>query len=290
MSGKLGNWQLFEDENNNEMELEKSKQSHEERMRYYKLCDELGLIYEDIEKFVKWLRQPTASQIKEQLKIDRRFFELFNTEEIDVLKSEWRKIQDDLFTVSNKYYDNSGKTTEISDKLYSLYQILKENDDNTTLSKEISSLEKEKKKWEKIAEDYEKKQDELESLSTEIDEKISKLTEERWKELEGNDEVKKLNEERLKFLNAKNRIEGYLTENEERFNEFRKNHYNTDVERLFRRLGIDYLTRIPDEEIVNRGTIEDYISFIEDNVLSMDKLYFDDYDKYYADAVLNKDI
>ena len=62
--------------------------------------------------------------------------------------------------------------------------------------------------------------------------------------------------------------EGY-TPNQEEFYTFRVNHYNRDFEVLLKKLELK-LKNINKDEIVNYGTKEDYIDFIENAISKLE--------------------
>ena len=87
------------------------------------------------------------------------------------------------------------------------------------------------------------------------------------------DKVKELYDN-IKKSNAKN-----LYENSEKFYNFRVNHYNDEIEKLFKKLDIN-LKRIKENEIKNIGTIKDYDKFIRDNI--DEHLDNENYDKTFS--------
>ena len=96
---------------------------------------------------------------------------------------------------------------------------------------------------------------------------LNKMKEERLKELENNAEFVKMKpkfEETMNVFPLDGKIgNNPTTPNKLKFNEFRCNHYNKDIEALFRNLDMD-IDRISTNKIKNNGTIDDYIQYIND--------------------------
>ena len=79
-------------------------------MRYYKLCDELDLNYDDIEKLCMWITRPTNQQWKKLEMIDKKYQSIFNTTELDELYDRQKKIRD-------TYFDEKWETEEALNSL-----------------------------------------------------------------------------------------------------------------------------------------------------------------------------
>ena len=58
-----------QDRFNNQLALEVLRQNNENIMRYHKLCDDLGMDYNDIIEFKEWLNNLTPRQIAEHKEV-----------------------------------------------------------------------------------------------------------------------------------------------------------------------------------------------------------------------------
>ena len=54
-----------------------------------------------------------------------------------------------------------------------------------------------------------------------------------------------------------------VTNKRDKFNEFRKTHYNDEMEKLLRKLEIEGLETIREKDATKKGTKKDYIRYIE---------------------------
>lgn len=91
------------------------------------------------------------------------------------------------------------------------------------------------------------------------DEQIKILTEKRISDLEKDTDYQNL----LNVYNKSQKtIAGELFPNQEQFYNFRIEHFNRDVEMLFKKLGLDF-GKIDKEKVTKEGTVDDYIDFIE---------------------------
>lgn len=79
-----------------ELQIEDERNKHQERMRFYKLCDELHMNYDDIEKFEIWLTHLTDEQKKLYAEIIAKGNSLISNSELNSLKEERNKIIDEI--------------------------------------------------------------------------------------------------------------------------------------------------------------------------------------------------
>ena len=341
--------ELQENDYQNQMDLEEKRQSHEERMRYYKLCDDMDLNYDDIEKLTMWITRPTKEQWDELIAIDNQYQAIFNTKEledlyaknsevmdkflneryeieekIDVLKEEMDDYSDyiSLTGMTNllggseetlkKYIATNEKTIGTYNVLILLVTIIaltvavlvedasivalvlgglldltffvsqdKYKKGIDIMKKAIEEHNEKKSKNEKELSDLQNRLSNFISETDNIENEINNYKATREEELKDDKEFTEISDKRNYLMSQlRGNLDGDHTINGQEFYEFRLNHYNEEIERLFRKLGIDILRKIDKSDIKKSGTVEDYRDFIEDKVLKMDKLYFDDYNAY----------
>ena len=75
------------------------------------------------------------------------------------------------------------------------------------------------------------------------------------------DELILANEQKLIDLGNRSTEEAEVKK--QKFNEFRKTHYNDEMEKLFRKLEIEGLDTIREKNVTKKGTKEDYIRYME---------------------------
>lgn len=334
-----------------ENEIEQNRMSHDELMRYYRLCDDMGLNYDDIEKLDMWLENPTNEQINKCSVIDKKYREIFETDEIaslhyerikkeeeyeiakeendretEELMSTFYKSADELYSedyINVTGLDNiSGGTEEELKKLINenisviktlraflffiicvaiplcltgifviaigigiflgliiLDRIVRLKNGIKIMEKAVSEHQEKVSKKKQERQDIAIKCDKLKDELDEINKKILMLERNRENDLKDNMEYLNIKKERDILYDSVVKRNGTL--NQKEFDEFRKNHFNDDVERLFRKLGLKNIRKIQNDEILNYGKIEDYRDFIEDKVLNIDDLYFEDYEAYF---------
>ena len=110
-----------------------------------------------------------------------------------------------------------------------------------------------------IDDEFANKIDDLETKIKENDEKITLKNNKRVEELEKNANYQE-------FLKKYNEAKNNLISNRKVFYDFRIEHYNRDVEMLFKKVGLE-IEKIDKENIIKEGTVEDYQMFIE-NIIS----------------------
>ena len=107
------------------------------------------------------------------------------------------------------------------------------------------------------------KRESLENQIKKEKNKLNKLKDKRIKEIESNANNKDLLD---KYYDAKVILAGETDRpNKIEFNEFRYNHYNKDIEMLFRKLNLN-IDRIDTEKVKGTGTIEDYVDYINNRL------------------------
>lgn len=103
----------------------------------------------------------------------------------------------------------------------------------------------------------------LKKQSDKLDEEIKEYEEQKHKEHlpENIDELILANEQKLIDLGNKSAKEAEVKK--QKFNEFRKTHYNDEMEKLLRKLEIEGLDTIREKDATKKGTKKDYIRYIE---------------------------
>ena len=319
----------------------------EERMRYNKLCDDMDLIYDDIEKLCFWVTRPTNEQLEERDRVGLKYKSIFNTKELDELYDKQEKIRatyfdekweteealdrlkeeiDDDSYISltginnviggteekiNEYIANNEKRIGTYNVLILLVTIISlviavnleeasvvalilgglldlvffSSQSDYKKGKQImqKALSEHKEKNNKNEKELNELQNKLNNLNREyenIDTEVMAYKDARREELKDNEEYKKLDKELSYMIAHLFEEDDDDTINGDKFYDFRINNYNEDVERLFRKLGIKVFRKINKDEIIKTGSIKDYREFIENKVLNMDNLFFENYDEY----------
>ena len=342
----------------NQTKLEENQHSHDELMRFYKLCDDMGLNYDEIKKFDYWLRNPTNEQWGKYFDINMKYKEIFETDEIkhlytvkdekskeytkvkeivdeniEKIKSVFYKSPDDLYWedyISISGIDNfrGGSDVEVENLininisniknlkillffmmcvtiplcltgvfifslfififlgLFILNRIVRLNNGKIILEKALKEYQTKKQEEEDKMNDMAIKCDNLNMEIEKLEKQISNAENAREEELKTNRKYIAIKKE--KEMLDKDFWNKECTINQKEFDEFRKNHFNDDVERLLRKLELKNIKLIKTVDVINNGTIEDYRKFIEDKVLNINDLYFEDYETYYMDGVVKR--
>ena len=329
------------------LDLEQERQSHEEKMRYYKLCDDMGLDYMDICKINYWCYHPTNNQYEVYEELEEKYKSMVYDEEInnlvkkkdDFLK-EAEKFKNDAEEINKKAIvinqddyielkgirETSGESKNAIENrikknnivinyyrtvlfftslmtlifimlvpsvtivalliggaidLFALDGVVKYKNGKKIMKEAIANHEKEKEKLSQEVEEFSNRMNNANEQYEQLLQEYNYKIKEREQELSSNKEFMEIKKEHdLLHNDLPNKIE---------FDNFRKQHYNDDVERLFRRLNINTFTKIKNDEILNKGTIEDYRDFIEEKILNIDdNLYFEDYSSYTNKYFENK--
>lgn len=85
-------------------------------------------------------------------------------------------------------------------------------------------------------------------------------------ELNKLDIKKELEETEKNIRQLEDECQKQINENKNKFNQFRKTHYNDTMEKLLRNLELDTIDVIREKESSKKGSKEDYIRFIEENL------------------------
>lgn len=332
-----------EDRLENELYVQQRQHELDKEMRYYKLCDELGLNYDDIRKLSLWVIQPTNEQRVELYETEKKADNIFFTDEINELYEKMdQKEKEYKITVQNNKSKNRFSNAYISVKgvdgisggteiqlnkiikqkkvlnsffnmlilgliiclfiyIFSIstntifiilsiiiagligfifyYEKFKLNKSIKIIKNAISNEHKAREYREQAYIDRSNKEKYLKEELSKIEKQIDELEEKREKELSENEDYISL-EKKKEYLSEHMDYTKGPTLNALKFNEFRKNNYNLEIERLFRKLEITTFSHISEDEIVNTGTVEDYNKFIENIILNIDSLYFENYTLY----------
>lgn len=282
----------------NEQNIEKQRQQHNEKMeelrqkndeinRYLKLCDNIGMNFEEIMKFLFLLNNAGSREdITEKNKLTKEAEIHYNkvqefkdsNSEIDDIQELIKQKEEYLEILTRQYsskkelfqeQESRNKPKQEEKKKKGFFSNIFGN--NNTRNEDTIDLG--------IKINLNISQDELLKMETEIEE-LKKEIDKYKKIYEKQSELPpEIEEEWNKFIDIagkrtkiSEKIKEYLkTEpNFKKFNEFRKEHYNNEVENLFRKLdiGLDY---IRSEDIKNNGTIDDYSRYISDFIY--DEIY-----------------
>ena len=311
--------QAEKDRYNNELEMEKMRQEHDKKMRFYRLCDDFGIDYEDIYQFELWLKLLSKKTIQEYQNTLEEVKELVETDEVkniytkaDETENKLQNIENELEQLKNisiPGVKNNG--VEVSETKEKIEELIDENNklipsvrnyligitiitliifgftidtfgvavliiggildliflDRLLRLKNGSKLAKEavndaKDKEKRLLEEKKKYEKQLSKEKEEIDQ----LTKFNFQQLENDKKYGNLLERYEKAMSFAQ--EGY-TPNQEEFYTFRVNHYNRDFEVLLKKLELK-LKNINKDEIVNYGTKEDYIDFIENAISKLE--------------------
>lgn len=229
-SNKLN--KLMNEANNKALlETERLKTERLQLEHYYKICDDIGIDYEDIKLFLNNLEKSNSV-------IDLKLNELYV--QLDILKNKkYNKKHDKYNEYVNSYnrilikLQNTKQeldTLSIFTKLFNKSKLFKLEQKKNGLQNKLNELKD-------IIENYQPEED-----NTSI-------------------EIEKINKQINELLNSNKQ---YILDKYNNFINFRKNHYNKDMEILFKKLNITPLNK---EDINKIGTKEDYINYIKNNIL-----------------------
>lgn len=220
----------------NQTILEQQRKEHEEVMRYKKLCDELGFDYDDLIEFEKFL-----SYTEYDLKIENNYNKVDNyTTEYNKLKENPPKEKPDLKNYTSKISKLNNKIKNIKFKIFNKTKIIQ-------YEKQIEDINNKMEEY--INEFYIK----LPEIKAKYEQELK-----RYEDLIKNekDNIEHLEQEQSNLIHSK--ITNFLM--------FREEHYNDDVEQLFRKLKLTYSNSEIKLGIRNRGTVKDYISYIQNEL------------------------
>lgn len=230
-NSNLINKQINDNNNKTLKEIEEMKTQRVQLEHYYKICDDIGIDYEDIRLFLNKLNESNTEindKINElTLKLDNIKNKKYNNEQ-----NRYNQYINSYNRVLIKLGDVEDELNNLSifNKLFNKQKIFKLNQKRNELQKKLNELNK-------LIENYEPT---LYNTKNEI-----------------NGINKQIND--LLDLNKQ-----YISNKYKKFIDFRKNHYNKEMEILFKKLNIGYLYI---SEMIKEGTKQDYIDYIKDNIL-----------------------
>lgn len=294
-----------------EMRMHKKQQEHDKEKRYNQLCDELGVVYEDLEEFAAWINSLTGKQRDYYDGIIKQYNSLIYTDDIKKLEEDLNKHNNELKEIENNEYDNVLKVQGVRKNGIEYEATLDEIRDEIEKNKPILETVKNTARtvalltivcfvaalfiyssiaiWvlgigvvlflfyidrmlkmknaiqimNKLVIENDAKRESLENQIKKEKNKLNKLKDKRIKEIESNANNKDLLD---KYYDAKVILAGETDRpNKIEFNEFRYNHYNKDIEMLFRKLNLN-IDRIDTEKVKGTGTIEDYVDYINNRL------------------------
>ena len=224
--------QAYENSLSQKEELQdQDKQDQEDYRR--RLCEDLGISYIDFKEFLSIYnidkeeikRQIILESIKEGQKV------------IDELKENLENLEPNTKKLKRKVERIKSENTKLSKSIISRSLNKAKIKDN---EETITAIEAQIKK---VEDEFKNSKD---NIKAEIEDKIKNYT----------TNINELQD----YLNKPNDMKTVKQD----FEEFRKNHYNKDVELLFKRFGIE----LPKLEVSqDRGTIEEYNEYFKTKIL-----------------------
>lgn len=224
--------QAYENSLNQKEELQDQvKQDQEDYRR--RLCEDLGISYIDFKEFLSIYnidkeeikRQIILESIKEGQKV------------IDELKENLENLEPNTKKLKRKVERIKSENTKLSKSIISRSLNKAKIKDNEEI---IAAIEAQ---IEKVEDEFKNSKD---NIKAEIEDKIKKYT----------TNINELQD----YLNKPNNMKTVKQD----FEEFRKNHYNKDIELLFKRLDIE----LPKLEVSqDKGTIEEYKEYFKTKIL-----------------------
>lgn len=347
----------------NELKLQQKQQVYDKKMRYMQLCDELGVVYEDLEEFNVWLNALTDEQREYYNGIVNKYKSFVYTDEIKKLDNKLSKDNEKLEELEEEeyegfdedydtqYYDNKkivvkgvqkfgyqyeGTEKEIKDDIQTNKQLIKELKSLfgfitilgiglfavaeygfrmgwysyipivlgilidlyiiNTSSKykngmklmEQALIENEHNKKEIVSSKNKilTPREKLEKQIKQNEKKLQKMKEQRMKDLELNSEFQDIVP---KYNEAIDALYCHQYPNKLKFNEFRYNHYNKEIEQLFRKMSLN-IDKIDTNKVKNTGTVDDYVDYINNKLANepvsvVESDFDDDTDSLLSEAI-----
>ena len=225
----LMNKKINDDNNNALKEIENMKLQRLKLEHFYKICENEGIDYDDIELFFQKLQEPDPIIISKINMLNK---------ELENLNTKYYHKQ---YTKYNEYVNSYNKVLiklrEIEDELnnVSIFSKLFNKNKIVKLEKKKLSLQNKVDELRNIIDNY--KEEEPNKDSSYINKTIKELSEQNNQYIYN---------KCIDFLN------------------FRKNHYNKEIELLFKKLNIAPLDT---KEIIKTGSKEDYIKYIRDHII-----------------------
>lgn len=252
--------QAEEDRYINEKLLEQERQEHDKKMRYYNLCDQLNVNYDEIQEFFILLNKGN-DDLKYKIENAKKNLEKQNsnvTKNIIEIQNKIKKVKRNISSINRKIKEAEEKPKGLFQKIFQ-----KNNDKEIEALKEESELEIAKNQ--KQIEELEKEKQQIRQTSIEEAKKIKK-------------QIDDLENEDANYTEA-------LYQD---FLEFRINYYNQDAENLLKKLEFNLYddmlvydknvnenrtirSILRDNCSVDKGTIKDYMNYMQKTIENNDK-------------------
>ena len=289
--------QAEQDRFKNQLQLELLRQSRENTQRKLRLCDDLGVDYDEIQLFINYLSNADDSLNEKSYKISNNIeykekalndYRKNKPDKSNIVKEYDRKIkslESNVLCVENSYKNYSADVSVAYLLVLNLGLIcgiigcgiawLSSNQalwGNWTIGLVIGmiainisyrTLKNMKATTEKNNKLKSLKED-IEEAKREKDNALKKFSEEKENlMLKYNENVsrvtKEIEELKIEKENTENEIKRILCEKYNKFMEFRTAHYNEEMEMLLRKLDLTYLTSLDKEFIAINGDIDEHI-------------------------------
>lgn len=254
------------------MELEEARKQKERKVQ---LCDEHDIDYNDIQGFIQYLNTPEDNTLQkvEELYTKRNNYEKQRQRKIEI-KDEIHKFESLMETYKNPRNTIKPITsTQLGCYLIIFFGIvfgipgilmngvmdptpLVIIDIIICIALYLIGKSTQMKEIRKINRDNSKK---VEELKQRIKEYRNTLIQENIPE---NILTLVQNTDR-EIRNMEQEVDKDVTNKRDKFNEFRKTHYNDEMEKLLRKLEIEGLETIREKDATKKGTKKDYIRYIE---------------------------
>lgn len=254
------------------MELEEARKQKERKIQ---LCDEHDIDYNDIQRFIQYLNTPEDNTLQ--------------------------KVEE-LYTKRNNYEKQRQRKIEITDQIRRLELLRDAHKDNKNIQKPITFTQlgcyliiffgivfgipgifmaatdnplpliivdlilcgivyligksTQMKEIHKINKNNDKSKQEM-------NERIKRLEQQLSIENIPNDILNLVLNTDKEIRNMEQEVDKDVTNKRDKFNEFRKTHYNDEMEKLLRKLEIEGLETIREKDATKKGTKKDYIRYME---------------------------
>lgn len=227
----LMNKKINDDNNNALKEIENMKLQRLKLEHFYKICENEGIDYDDIELFFQKLQEPDPV-IMNKINILNKELEDLNAKYSYKQQTKYNEYVNSYNKVLIKLRETEDDLDNISifTKLFNKNKIIK-------LEKKKSSLQNKIDELKNILDNYEIQEFDIDIKYEDI-----------------NKTIKNLNEQNKQYIY--NKCIDFLN--------FRKNHYNKEIELLFKKLNIAPLDT---KEIIKTGSKKDYIEYIRNHII-----------------------
>ena len=254
------------------MELEEARKQKERKVQ---LCDEHDIDYNDIQGFIQYLNTPEDNTLQkvEELYTKRNNYEKQRQRKIEI-QDEIHKFESLMETYKNPR--NTVKpitSTQLGCYLIIFFGIvfgipgilmngvmdptpLVIIDIIICIALYLIGKSTQMKEIHKISRDNSKK---VEELKQRIKEFKNALIQENIP----NDILNLVLNTDKEIRNMEQEVDKDVTNKRDKFNEFRKTHYNDEMEKLLRKLEIEGLETIREKDATKKGTKKDYIRYME---------------------------